>query len=134
MHTKNNNNITYMLYIKNIHKGKTEELRRWLAGGRVLHQQNYKISPNSNTFWMEEFFYELYFSAKSQCINIFLNTLMEGLDYLILHEKMCDLAIIKVMLKQGFIWWLTRINSAFEKWSSLFIICRSIVLSSAIKV
>ena len=28
---------------------------------------------------------------------------MEGLDSLILHEKMCDLAIIKVMLMQGFI-------------------------------
>ena len=38
---------------------------------------------------------------------------MDGLDSLILHEKMCDLAIIKVMLIQGFIWWLPRINSAF---------------------
>ena len=28
---------------------------------------------------------------------------MEGLDSLILHDKMCDLAIIKVMLMQGFI-------------------------------
>jgi len=53
--------------------------------------------------WMEEFFFELYLSAKSQCINLFLNTLMEGLDSLILHETMCDLAIIKVMLMQGFI-------------------------------
>ena len=40
---------------------------------------------------------------------------MERLDSLILHVKMCDLAIIKVMLMQGFIWWLPRINSAFEK-------------------
>jgi len=40
---------------------------------------------------------------------------MEGINSLILHEKMCDSAIIKVMLIQGFIWWLPRIHYAFEK-------------------
>ena len=40
---------------------------------------------------------------------------MEGLDSRMLHEKMCDLAIIEVMLIQGLIRWLPRINSAFEK-------------------
>ena len=79
MHTKKTiqHNV---IHKKNIHTGKTEERRRWLAQmqveliyvgvgfsfNRIINSLQIVIK-----FWMEEFFFELYFSAKRQCINLF---------------------------------------------------------------
>ena len=81
MHKKKKKHNIHVIHKKNIHKGKTEERRRWLAQiqveliyARVGFSSNRIITSLQIVihFWMEEFFFELYFSAKKASVSIYL--------------------------------------------------------------
>ena len=77
---KNTHNI-HVIHKKKHHKGKTVERRRWLAQIQVA-LINVGVGFSSNIIikslqivinvWVEEFFFELYFSAKKASVSIYL--------------------------------------------------------------
>jgi len=78
--TQKTHNI-HVIHKKKHHKGKTVERRRWLAQIQVEliyvgvgFSSNRIIKPLQIVihFWMEEFFFELYFSAKKASVSIYL--------------------------------------------------------------